>query len=101
MSGPEEKPKSLSGEKAGAEGWIDAGSEAFSSEGAASLIGLEDIVASVADDGEIQRRSVFSGSAVVFVEGEPSPRPIRNRPTRLDIPTRIAYSRFQFMSFSE
>src|SRR5208282_2861980 len=36
---------------------------------------------------------VFSGSAVVFVEGEPSPRPIRNRPTRLDIPTRIAYSR--------
>lgn len=94
MSGPEEKSQIVRRRK----GWIDAGSEAFSSAG---LISLEAIVAGVADDGEFQRRSVFSGSAVVFAEGEPSPHPIRIRPPRLDVPIRIAYSCSQFISFSE
>src|SRR5271165_1298990 len=63
-----QNPESLSGEEVGAEGWVDAGSEAFASEGAARLIGFKDVVSGVADDTEIQRRSVFSGSAAVFVE---------------------------------
>src|SRR5271165_4559567 len=62
--------KWLSGEEAGAEGWVDAGSEAFASEGAARFIGLKNVVGGVADDGEIQRRSVFSGSAAVFFESQ-------------------------------
>ena len=63
-----QNPKSLSGEKAGAEGWVDAGSEAFSSERSACFIGFEHIVSGVAEDGEVQRGGVFSGSAAVFVE---------------------------------
>ena len=47
----------------------DPGSEAFSAQGATCLVGFEEVVAGVSDDGEVERRGVFSGSASVFVEG--------------------------------
>src|SRR5208283_5486572 len=64
-----QNPKSLSGEELGPERRVDAGSEALSAQGAACLIGAEEVVTGVSDDGEVQRRGVFSGSAAVFVEG--------------------------------
>ena len=65
--GAGQSPKSLSGEQLCSEGGVDAGSEAFSAEGATCLVGAEDVVAGVSDDGEVERRGVFSGSASVFV----------------------------------
>ena len=64
-----QNPKSLSGEELGPERRVDAGSEALTAQGAACLIGAEEVVTGVSDDGEVQRRGVFSGSAAVFVEG--------------------------------
>ncbi len=45
--------KLLSGEELGAELRVDAGSEALSVQGASRLIGFEEIVAAVSDDGEV------------------------------------------------
>src|SRR5208282_4786019 len=74
---PGQNPKSLSGEELCSEAGVDAGSEALSADGAACLIGFEEVVAGVSDDGEVQRRGVFCGSAAVFVERHVQ-RPVEN-----------------------
>jgi hypothetical protein len=78
-----QSPKSLSGEKAGAEGWVDAGSESFSSEGTARLIGFEDIVAGVADVAK------FNGEASFLVRQRSSSK-VTHRPMQIvfDAPMR-------------
>src|SRR5271167_1479415 len=64
-----QNPKSLSGEELSSEFWVDAGSEALSPQCAACFVGFEGVEGGVANDGEVEGRIVFAGSAAIFVEG--------------------------------